>query len=37
MDEFDPSEDNIKKSKNKSLISKCSTANCNRYFHLTCI
>ncbi|CAD8164733.1 unnamed protein product [Paramecium pentaurelia] len=37
MDEFDPSDDNIKKNKNKSLISKCSTANCNRYFHLTCI
>ncbi|CAD8088106.1 unnamed protein product [Paramecium sonneborni] len=36
-DEFDPFYDNVKKTKSKSFISKCSTANCNRYFHLTCI
>ncbi|CAD8066277.1 unnamed protein product [Paramecium sonneborni] len=37
-DENDPLEDNnVRKIKNKSAISKCSTANCNRYFHLNCI
>ncbi|KAM3144240.1 hypothetical protein pb186bvf_003702 [Paramecium bursaria] len=38
LEENEPTEDNIRKIKKPiSQLSKCSTANCNRYFHLSCI